>query len=100
MCKNIFDTNCLLIKNTNLKIIKKMLIFSEGFHLLLESSDKKIFLSDSNQINIYSKKKNIYLLTKIIMGNSIEINEFIPNILFILIAPKENYSETFIFNIH
>lgn len=97
MCKNIFETNCLLIKNTNLKIIKKMLIFSEGFHFLLESSDKKIFLSDSNQINIYSKKKNIYLLTKIIMGNSIEINEFIPNILFILIAPKESYSETFIF---
>ena len=56
MCKNIFETNCLLIKNTNLKIIKKMLIFSYGFRFLFESSDKKIFLGDSNQINIYSKK--------------------------------------------
>ena len=31
------------------------------------------------------------------MGNSIEINEFIPNILFIFIAPKQSNSETFIF---
>ena len=31
------------------------------------------------------------------MVNSIEINEYIPNILFILIKPKESHSETFIF---
>ena len=37
------------------------------------------------------------MLKKIIMGNSIEINEFIPNILFIFIAPKQSNSETFIF---
>ena len=74
-----------------------MLIFSNGFHFLLESSDKKIFMGDLNQINIYLKKKNIYLLTKIIIGNTIEINEFIPNILFILIAPEESHLETLIF---
>ena len=74
-----------------------MLIFSNGFHFLLEASDKKIFMGYLNQINIYLKKKNIYLLTKIIIGNTIEINEFIPNILFILIAPEESHLETLIF---
>ena len=79
-----FDANTLLDK-------KYFFANSNGKKLNLETSDNKIIMSGSNEIYIYSKYKDIYVLEKIMnMENHSNIYQFDINSIIIISGKNAN----------
>ena len=87
-----FDANTLLDK-------KYFFANSNGKKLNLETSDNKIIMSGSNEIYIYSKYKDIYVLEKIMnMENHSNIYQF--DINSIIIISGKNANELYQYSIN